>query len=243
MAKPDFMNKEKVKFINALKVSALLSLVMFVVFMIDLLGNYHLNRLGLGPRDPAGLIGILASPFLHGGWEHLLSNIPAVLALGVALFYFYESLALELLIWQFLMNGLLLWILGQPGTNHIGASGLVYSLAFFLMTSGFIRRNKALTVVSLTIIMLYGSLVWGLFPVQPNVSWEGHFAGFISGIVLALFFRNNGPQNDPIKQWDDSDLDGVNPYWEVEEEEVKQEDKPLVIKYIYRKNSDDEMAN
>ena len=83
-------------------------------------------------------------------------------------------------------TGLLTWC-GARGGVHIGASALIYGLAFFLMLSGFIRRNKSLVIVSFLVIFLYGSLIWGLYPkyaIENHISWEGHLAGFIMGIAL-----------------------------------------------------------
>ena len=210
---------------------------MLAVFLLEMEGNYSWAVYGVEPLSFKGLRGILFSPFLHSGWEHLFSNSIPILVLGTALFYFFRSIAWELVFWQFLINGIWLWTIGRPGTYHIGASGLVYSLAFFLLVSGFVRKNRGLTMISFAVIMMYGYLVWGMFPVQPGVSWEGHFAGFLGGIVLAVFFRKQGPANDKKKVWDDSDLDGVEPYWEVDESDppkLDEEARPIQIRYIVR---------
>ena len=102
-----------------------------------------------------------------------------------------------------------------------GASALIYGLAFFLMLSGFIRRNKNLVIVSFLVIFLYGSLVWGLYPkyaIENHISWEGHLAGFVMGIILAIFYKNEGPQREkPDDTDDDDDLDDEDPYWNVPE--------------------------
>lgn len=233
------MKAEQQAFRNALLPPLLLVGLMWAVFSLEFFGSHHWSAYGMEPRSLTGLRGILFSPFLHGGWEHLIANSIPILVLGTALFYFFKGLAWEILVWQLLMNGLLLWTMGRANTFHIGASGLVYSLAFFLLLSGFVRRNRSLTVISFIVIILYGSLVWGLFPMDPGVSWEGHFSGFLSGIVLALFFRKQGPPDDPKKVWDDSDLDGVEPYWEEDSDDsVSEEAKPVQFRYHYRKRSE-----
>lgn len=217
-------------------------------------GGMHWTQYGVQPGKWIGMRGFLFSPFLHGDWEHLMSNSIPILVLGTALFYFFRSIAWELMFWQLLINGMLLWVMGRPGSVHIGASGLVYSLAFFLLISGFVRKNRGLTMLSFAVIMMYGYLVWGMFPVQPQVSWEGHFAGFLSGIILAFFFRKEGPKDDKKKVWDDSDLDGVYPYWEVKDEpleaasglpqndnmegKLEEDARPINIRYFIRNSKD-----
>lgn len=126
---------------------------------------FHLNFsfLGIKPLQVDGIPGIFLFHFLHGSWSHLSANTLPVIVLGACLYYFYRPIATK--IWLLLMfsTGLLTWC-GARGGIHIGASALIYGLAFFLMLSGFIRRNKSLIIVSFLVILLYGSLVWGLYP-------------------------------------------------------------------------------
>jgi membrane associated rhomboid family serine protease len=120
--------------------------------------------------------------------------------LATALFYLYSEVALKVFTLTYLMTGLLVWIAGREAW-HIGASGLVYGLASFLFFSGIIRRYFRLIALSLLIVFLYGSMVWGLFPgIYKNVSWESHMLGFISGVILAVWFRKEGPQ-PPVYDW------------------------------------------
>ncbi len=225
--------KEEIKRIQvAFFVPFLLVFVCWLLFAFEQYLDADWYRYGVKGHSFTGLRGIFFSPFLHGDWEHIFSNSIPILALGTSLFYFYRKIALEVLLWMWLFDGLLLWILAQSEAYHIGASGLVYSLAFFQLLSGFIRRNKALLAISMMVITFYGYLVWGVFPVQEHVSWEGHLAGLLVGLGLAVYFRKEGPQNDPVKVWDDSDLDGVEPYWEEASDELDEQAKP--IRYTYR---------
>ena len=165
-----------------------------MLFEIDLSG------FGIYPLTIKGLPGILFSPFIHADFNHLFSNSLPLFLLGVALFYFYSEVALKVFIWTFFLTGLLVWIAGREAW-HIGASGLVYGLASFLFFSGIIRRYFRLIALSLLIVFLYGSMVWGLFPgVYKNVSWESHMLGFFSGVLLAIWYRKEGPQA-PVYQW------------------------------------------
>lgn len=182
---------------------------------------FHLDFsfLGLKPLQADGIPGILLFHFLHGSWSHLFANTLPVLVLGACLYYFYRPIATK--IWLLLMfsTGLLTWC-GARGGVHVGASALIYGLAFFLMLSGFIRRNKNLIIVSFLVIFLYGSLIWGIYPkyaIDNHISWEGHLSGFIMGIVLAVVYRREGPQKDLKNDDEDDDLDDEDPYWDVPE--------------------------
>ena len=108
-----------------------------------------------------------------------------------------------------LVSGLFTWIIGRDAW-HIGASGIVYSLSFFLFFSGIFRRHIPLVAVSLVVAFLYGSNVWNMFPwsvyLDASVSWEGHLSGGVSGFFIALIFINYGPQKLQ-KIWDDDEDD------------------------------------
>ena len=173
---------------------------MWLVKIIEILFEIDLSGFGIYPLTLKGVPGILFSPFIHADFNHLFSNSLPLFLLGVALFYFYSEVALKVFILTFFLTGILVWVAGRDAW-HIGASGLVYGLASFLFFSGIIRRYFRLIALSLLIVFLYGSMVWGLFPgVYKNVSWESHMLGFFSGVVLAIWFRKEGPQA-PVYQW------------------------------------------
>jgi len=174
--------------------------LMWLVKVIELLFETDLSRFGIYPLTARGLPGILFSPFIHADFQHLFNNSLPLFFLSIALFYFYSQVALRVFIWTYFLTGLLVWIAGRD-VWHIGASGLVYGLASFLFFSGIIRRYFRLIALSLLIVFLYGSMVWGLFPgVYKNVSWESHMLGFFSGVVLSVWYRNQGPQQ-PVYEW------------------------------------------
>jgi membrane associated rhomboid family serine protease len=107
----------------------------------------------------------------------------------------------------YLASGLITWCIGNPESTHIGASALVYGLNFFLISSGFIRGNRMLIVISLIMVFLYGSFIWGMIPslaIPQNISWEGHLSGAIIGVLLAVFLRKEGPQKE-VYLWEDEE--------------------------------------
>jgi len=149
-----------------------------------------MSILGVKPLSVEGLHGIITSPFAHGSFKHIASNSTSFLLLAVLLFYFYRLIAYRVFLFNWLISGLLLWIGGRDSV-HIGASGIVYGLAFFLFFSGILRKNKQLSSIALIVVFLYGSMFWGLLPQGGNISWEGHLFGAISGFALAWYYRKN----------------------------------------------------
>ena len=125
------------------------------------------------------------------------------------------------------MSGIFLWCLGRMNF-HIGASGIVYALASFIFFSGIISKNKNLSALSLIVIFIYGSLFWGLFPTDQQISWEGHLSGFISGLILSWYFRKDLPKRKKY-QWE------IDEEIEQSEELRKEIEKEILMKYDYKK--------
>ena len=221
--------KERKKFMGSLIIPLILVAIMWLVKIIEVSWGINLGRWGVVPHSAKGLIGILTLPFLHGSWEHLLSNTVPILVLGTTLYYCYPSLANRVLLITYLASGLITWCIGDSEATHIGASALVYGLNLFLIVSGFIRGNRMLIVIALIMVFLYGSFIWGMIPslaIPQNISWEGHLSGAIIGVLLALFLRKEGPQKE-IYQWDEEEEedDKVSSVSTAENDE-KSEDKP-----------------
>lgn len=174
--------------------------LMWMVKITEVLFQLHLSHLGIHPLSIDGLPGIIFSPFIHADFKHLFNNSLPLFFLSLALFYFYSEVALKVFIWTYFITGLLVWIAGREAW-HIGASGLIYGLASFLFFSGIIRRHFRLIALSLLVVFLYGSMVWGIFPgVYQNVSWESHMLGSFSGIFLSIWYRKEGPQKE-VYEW------------------------------------------
>ena len=191
---------EKKKILSTLFIPFLFLLLMWLVKVIEVNFQISLVRYGVFPQTIDGLKGILFSPFIHKDFTHLINNSYPILILGGMLFAIYRKIATQIFVWLFFIAGFWLWIIGRP-SFHIGASGFIYALASFLLVSGIIRKNPRLTAVSMLVIFLYGSMIWGLLPTKEPISWEGHLSGFIAGILVAIFYRNEGPK--PKKyQWE-----------------------------------------
>lgn len=178
---------------------------MWVVKILEVILNLSFVTYGIYPRNGSGFLGILTSPFVHKDWEHLINNSYPIFIMGCMLYLFYKKIASQIFLWLFFISGFWLWVIGRE-SFHIGASGLIYALGSFLFISGLIRKNPPLIAISLLITFLYGSMVWGVLPVNKTISWEGHIAGSFAGILVAFFYRKKGPERKKY-------------LWEIEEEE------------------------
>lgn len=191
----------KHSFLLPLLFIALLWLIAIIDYSLDL----NLNFLGVYPRTAKGLVGIITMPLVHSGFEHLFANTIPLLVMGAGIIYFYRSLGYKVISLIWLISGICVWI-GGRASYHIGASGIVYGLAAFLFLSGIIRRYPRLAAISLVIVFLYGGMIWGILPIWPAISWEGHLFGGLSGVACALIFRNEGPKR-PVYSWEIDDED------------------------------------
>ncbi|MBA3900347.1 MAG: rhomboid family intramembrane serine protease [Bacteroidetes bacterium] len=214
------MQPEKKSLLRSFYFPLLFVVLMWLVKGIELYFETSFSKWGVLPRTLEGLRGILFSPLIHGDLEHLFNNSIPMLVLGTAVFYFYKPIAYRLFFLIFFIANIWLWALGRQNF-HIGASGIVYGLAAFLFFSGILRRHIPLLVISLLVAFLYGSLVWGVFPGRERVSFEGHLTGTFAGIVLAFYFRKEGPQRKKYR-WEDEPEDEIdddeNAYWKIPEE-------------------------
>ena len=202
---------EKKRLLYALFFPALFVLILWILLGIEKIEGVSWSSWGIYPRKENGLLGIFTMPFIHSGVAHLFSNSIPLLVLGWCLFYFYKDLGYGVFPLLWILSGIFTWILGRDSW-HIGASGLTYSLAFFLFFSGVFRRHSPLIAVSLLVVFLYGSIVWNMFPVSeyidPTISWEGHLSGAISGLLCALIFINKGPQKPELEDDDEEEDEG-----------------------------------
>ena len=164
--------------------------LMWLVFVPSFFLNVELGEYGMYPRQLYGLLGILTAPLLHADWAHLLSNTFPLILLSAMLFYNYPLRSGRIAVFLYIFSGVLAWIMARPG-YHVGASGVVYSLASFVFFSGMFRRDRSSVVFSVVIVFLYGGMLYGIFPSEGRVSWESHLAGGIVGMLAGFLFRNS----------------------------------------------------
>lgn len=145
--------------------------LMWAVFLIDGILAVNFALFGILPRDLWGMVGIFTAPLIHGNLLHLASNSLPVLFLGTTLYVFYDRIANRVFAQCYILTGLLVWIFARP-TLHIGASGLIYGLASFLMFFGIFRQDIKSILISLIIIFLYGGYFMVCCP--PNRGYPGN---------------------------------------------------------------------
>lgn len=195
--------------------------LIWLVFLLDNTLELRLFKCGIYPMRWNGFQGIVLSPFIHVSVSHVFSNSLPLFVLMWCLWLFYTRIAFRSLMLIWILSGFLTWIIGRESW-HIGASGLIFGLSSFLFFSGIIRRYVPLIAISLIVVFLYGSNVWNMFPISMqidrNVSWEGHLSGSISGFLLAILFRNSGPQKPKMHWSEDEELFS---FWDEGEEDTK----------------------
>lgn len=196
--------------------------VLWLIKLIEF--EYLLDFAGWGirPRITDGLIGILFSPLIHGSFGHLAANTFPMLILTFSLFFFYRKSSYLIFVLLYLFSGFFVWLGGRDAV-HIGASGLIYGLAAFLFLSGVLSHNTRLLTISLIVAFFYGGLFWGIFPIKPEVSWESHLWGALSGFGLALIYRSPPPadaaeEEDHAEEMEDNE-------WQHDQSEPEAEEK------------------
>jgi membrane associated rhomboid family serine protease len=160
--------------------------LMWLAFALEFLYGWPLSYFGIIPRTLPGIVGILVSPMLHGSFLHLVSNTIPLLFLGSVLFFFYERFAVTVFFRAYFWTNLLVWLFGRPASVHIGASGVVYALAFFLIFFGIFYRDFRSLIITIVVLLTYGGIFYGVLPGDPSISWESHLAGALVGISTAI---------------------------------------------------------
>ncbi len=172
---------------------------MWIVFMFEINYGFNFNQFSIYPRKLSSLGGILASPFLHSDLSHITNNTLSFFVLMLIVRFFYKSNYIKIFILGVLLSGLLTWIIARPA-YHLGMSGVIYVLASFIIAKSFFSKQYNLIAIAFTVIFIYGSMIWYVFPIDQKISWEGHLSGLISGVVLSFFFKNelDAPEVKPL---------------------------------------------
>ena len=225
---------------DALVVTAALLALIWSVFLADEFLQYSIKQHGLRPRTASGLVGILSMFFIHGSWEHIIHNSMGLMVLNTLLFYIYRKVAIPVFGIIFFLTPILVWVFARP-SNHIGASGVIYGLFGFLLFGGILSDNAILRRTTLVIVLYYGSLIWWIFPIKPEISWEGHLSGMIIGSACAFFFRDQLPKRAKYQFEMEPELpDDPDAYWLLPEQRKPKSEAPIQeettvsVKYHYK---------
>ncbi len=198
------MATENKRFNTRILLPLVFPVILWVIHFASEYGSISLSNYGVLPRHFSGLPGILTSPLIHGDFSHLLSNTIPLIILGSGIFYFYPNAAFKAMAVVYLLSNTLVWLFARE-VYHIGASGIIYGFVSFFFFSGVFRRDNKSIALALLVTVLYGSLIWGVFPGSQGVSWESHLFGAVSGVIAAYSFRKIDPSQK--YDWEDEELD------------------------------------
>jgi membrane associated rhomboid family serine protease len=184
--------------------------LIWLIWSLGELLDLELYRFGVYPGSYEHITGVLTAPLIHGSLAHITSNTLPLLVMLALLFYAYPRSSLVVLIVLYLGSGLIVWVIGRHAW-HYGASGMTHGLMFFLFVIGILRRDALAAAFAMIVFFLYGGMVWGIFPRDPEISFEYHLAGAILGILMAFLLRNYD-RRLPEKRYDwegEDDEDGI----------------------------------
>ena len=159
--------------------------LMWVSEIVDSIADHRLDRYGIEPRDGDGLVGVLAAPFLHAGFGHLIANTVPFLVMGFAIAFKGAMRVLTVTVIVASISGVGTWLVAPEETLHVGASGVVFGYATYLLSRGFFDRDLLELAIGFVVGAVWGTaLIGGLLP-QEGISWQGHLFGAIGGVVAA----------------------------------------------------------
>lgn len=162
--------------------------VLYVVELVDALARHRLDAQGIEPREADGLDGIVWAPLLHASWSHLLANTLPLLVLGFLLLLggLARGTAVTAVVW--VVGGVGTWLVGPPHTVHLGASVLAFGWLAYLLLRGVFSRRVREVLLAVVLFLLYGTVLLGVLPGRPGISWQGHLFGAIGGALAAWWF-------------------------------------------------------
>ena len=201
------MNKKS--FVDAVVFALIVVGILWVIHLVEYFMDLRFFTFGVLPRNLGGLKGVFLAPFIHGDSDklfsgHLISNsFPSIVLLTI-LFFYYRSIAAQVLCILWIGTGLVVWTLARP-TYHIGASGVVYGLVAFVFWMGMFRKEVGSIALSLLILFLYSGLFMGILPTMEGVSWESHLYGALVGIITAFVFKKEEDSSKDEEEGDDGD--------------------------------------
>ena len=189
--------------------------LLWVIQIASALFGLELVRYGVYPRELSGLKGVLFAPLIHGSFAHVFSNTLPLLVMGTAMLLGYPRSSKIVLPVIYFGVGLMVWLFGRA-SFHVGASGIAFGLLTFVFVIGALRWDKRAIALSCLVFFMYGSMIWGIFPTEPGISFESHFFGAAIGVLCAIIFRNVDTK-PPVKRYD----------WEGETEEPDELDETV----------------
>ena len=223
---PNALQNDRNRLRNAFRLAITFVALLWTIKTAEIIFHLQLIQYGVYPLRPDALTGILTGPLIHCSWSHLFTNTLPVVILGTALFYGYPRSAIPVLTAVWLGSGAGVWLFARDA-YHVGASGLTFGVMFFLFVIGILRWDKRAIALSMIIFFLYGSMIWGIFPSEPGISYESHFFGAVTGTLLAFLLKSYDPIPEEKKySWEeetDESFDVVNTEGDLPHEQIMPE--------------------
>jgi membrane associated rhomboid family serine protease len=182
---------------DAVKILLALVAVMWAVEVVDVATNLQLDQYGIEAREPEGLDGIATAPFLHVGFGHLLGNTIPFVILGLLIAFEGARRLLAVFLIVALISGLGTWLVAPEGSIHVGASGVVFGFATYLMARGWFNRRTGQIVIGVGVLVLWGGVLLGGLQPREGISWQGHLFGAIGGVVAARMLSRPDRERAP----------------------------------------------
>ncbi|MBT4217521.1 MAG: rhomboid family intramembrane serine protease [Flavobacteriales bacterium] len=217
------MKKNLSHIINVMFIPILFVFAIWFVKGYEIISESSFSWFAISPSNTDRILNIFTFPFIHADFSHLLNNTYPIIILGGIISSVYKEISNSVFFLSYILSGIIFWFLGDS-TPVIGASGIVYALGSFILVSGFIKKQPRLAMLSFLVIFLNFFNLWGIIEIeQDNISQTAHLSGAIAGLIIAVLFRNKGPQEKIYN-------------YELEEElEIEEERKDIEINYIYKK--------
>ena len=171
---------------------------LWVLELLDQLSGNQLDQFGIHAHEVDGMPEILTAPFLHAGWDHLISNSLPFFVLGflVLLSGLARWLVSSLII--IVISGMTAWFLTPPNTIILGASGLIFGWLTYLLARGIWSRRPAQVAIAVLVLLVYGGLIWGVFPGNAGISWQAHLGGAIGGVLAAWLLHRRASRRQYV---------------------------------------------
>lgn len=217
-------------------VQASLAFVLLLLIVFSAQQAFDWGPFAVHPQTLPGLLGVLTAPLLHGSIEHVGANAVSLLLLGALAGAVYPRATLRALPLIWIGSGLGAWILGDAGSQHLGASGLTHGLMFLVFVLGLLRRDRPSVAAAMIAFMLYGGMLLTILPRELHVSWQSHLGGAIGGVVAAFLFRRVDPQAPRRKySWEIEEQDAAA----AEDERLQFEpDRPSDVPVLWQRSED-----
>lgn len=201
---------ERLRFRRSLRITLTFVAGLWLILVVDSLTTFALTTYGVMPHRASGLLGLVTMPLLHGGPAHLVHNSLPTLTMLTALLFFYPASGKRVLPWMWLLPGVFVWLAGEQGSTHFGASGLNFALLGYVSVGGLLRKSAPQLALSLATLFLWGGMLSGILPIKEGISWEGHLGGLLTGLLLAVVYRRWDIPPAKHYEWEDESSDSVD---------------------------------